>query len=118
MIVTLKRAQIGKASGLDITVKSAPRWSRPFTPTWEMVLGHKNKTISDEEYTQRYHEILEQVPKDTWRELWLLGQESGEVILLCYCPDRERSGGIKFCHTRLLAAYAAERFPKAFKEEV
>ena len=35
-------------NGLDITIKSG---SKVFAPSWKIVIDHKNKLITDEEYT-------------------------------------------------------------------
>jgi uncharacterized protein YeaO (DUF488 family) len=108
MKVRLKRAQLGKAIGLDTTVKSASGWARSFCPTWNMVMQHKNGVMSDEVYIRLYRQTLDAVPRETWKALWAMGKEAGEVTLLCYCRDG------KFCHTHLMIEYACEKYPKAF----
>jgi hypothetical protein len=108
-IVTLTRAQIGRAAGIDTTVKSSQNEVRYFSPTWEMVMGHKAARITDEEYTSSYIKILDRVPKPIWRWLWQQGQETGTLTVLCYCRDEW------FCHTHLLIDYAITRWPKAFR---
>lgn len=77
---------------VDTTVKSG---EPAFAPTWDMVLGHKNGTLSDDEYTARYKAMMEHsmhVNPAQWNEL--LNQTV--VALACYCSPG------KFCHRHLL----------------
>lgn len=84
---------------LDTTVKSG---DRIFAPQWDMVLGHKNGTVSDEEYTQRYRRLM----IDSWvnnRDRWMtLLQSNDQVALACYCPAGQ------FCHRHLLRGILEE----------
>lgn len=78
---------------LDTTVKTG---DITYAPTWDMVWGHKQNTLSDEEYKKKYVAMMkESYNKNnaTWQEL--LSRE--RVTLLCYC----RKG--KFCHRLILA---------------
>lgn len=76
-----------------------PDWYRGRTyadlaPTWEIVMGVKQGTITNDEYTRRYKLILSKLdPHTTVNNL-------GEgAILLCYeSPD-------KFCHRHLVAEW-------------
>jgi hypothetical protein len=93
-----KRHALDRAGILwfDTTVKSGP--CIQVKPTWAMVLGHKNGTISDEEYTERYNEMLERsyaTDPRFWEEL--CAQEL--IALGCYC----RKGA--FCHRHLLVEF-------------
>lgn len=78
---------------LDTTVKSGDAL---FAPTWDMVMGHKNGTVSDEEYTKLYRQMMIR----SWthnREKWeLLLRSNEQVAIACYCP-----AGV-FCHRLLL----------------
>lgn len=108
-LVKLRRAQIGKARGVDTTVKSARGWARSFAPTWEMVMAWKRNEMTPEEYEYLYDDMLAAVPKEVWRTLYDTGRANGgEVVLLCYCRDEW------FCHTYLLIDYACRVWPKAF----
>ena len=76
----------------DITVKSG---HKAFAPTWDMVMGIKNGTMTEAQYTERYRELMsESVHKypGAWSDLLL----KGEVTLVCYCPKGA------FCHRYLL----------------
>lgn len=78
---------------LDITVKSG---DKTFAPTWDMVMGHKNGVISDEEYTQKYIELMRKSLKNN-RSRWLEVMNMEKVVFCCYCKKG------KFCHRILLA---------------
>lgn len=83
---------------LDTTVKSGDLC---FAPTWEMVLGHKAKTLSDQEYTSLYIRKMQQSireNKERWREVLM---QEAPMALLCYCPYM-RDGERVFCHRHLL----------------
>ena len=109
-MIKIRRVQIRRGvHGVDVTVKSAHNLARYFAPTWEMVMGLKSYKLSEAEYTTAYHSILSHVPKEAWE--WLAQQAvNDELTLLCYCRDGW------FCHTYLLAAYAAKRFPTVFED--
>lgn len=82
-----------KVEFLDTTVKSG---LKIFSPTWDMVLGHKDGSVSDEEYTTRYRARMRQSWIDN-REQWeaILRKEE-PIALACYCKPG------KFCHRLLL----------------
>ena len=82
---------------LDITVKSG---DRAFAPTWEMVMGFKNGSISWEEYERQYTALMRRsYAQNTAR--WLAVLALDEVTLVCYCRDDNE------CHRRLLATMLA-----------
>jgi len=110
--VKLQRAQLNKtSSGLDVTVKSSSSWASAFAPTWEMVSGHKDGSLSDREYERLYTSILDQVGEEPFRKLYEHGVDKGSrLTLLCYCP------GGKFCHTHLLIDYAVKRYGSWFSD--
>jgi hypothetical protein len=110
-MVKLTRAQIRPGvKGVDVIVKSAKGFARSFAPTWNMVMGYKNGTLTDEQYTEQYMKILRVVSVEAWR--WLYRQAvNGEVILLCFCRDGQ------FCHTHLLIDNACRKYPKAFSKK-
>lgn len=109
-MVALKRAQIRRGlSGVDVTVMSSKGRARSFSPTWELVTGHKNKTISNDDYAYAYGALLNLVTADDWE--WLQEQRdiNQEVCLLCYCRDGS------FCHTHLISMYAQALLPDVFE---
>lgn len=79
---------------IDTTVKTG---IKAFAPQWDMVMGVKQGTLTPEQYTERYEELME-FSEVAYEEEWedLLSRE--EVILLCYCKPGD------FCHRHLLAA--------------
>ena len=109
--IKLNRGQIGRNAGLDITVKSAGGWARAFTPTWPMVMGYKQGTISDQEYTQAYLKIIERAQLTIVSELVQYGRAMGDrVTFLCYCKDGA------FCHTHILIEYLTRNWPGLFED--
>ena len=106
--VQIRRAPLRRGQqGVDITVKSAKGPARAFAPSWDMVRGHQEGTLSDEEYTRRYLPILQAAPRETWE--WLAKQAvGGQLTVRCFCRDG------KFCHGHLLVSYATSTFPDLF----
>ena len=77
---------------IDTTVKTG---YKQVAPTWEMVMGSKDGSVSPENYTRQYNEILDysrQVNPRFWGSLLRLEK----VALGCYCAPG------KFCHRHLL----------------
>jgi hypothetical protein len=75
-----------------------------------MVMGYKNGTLTETQYTEQCVKILGAVSVETWR--WLYAQAMyGEVVLPCFC-----SGG-RFCHSSLIIRYATEKYPQAFSRQ-
>lgn len=78
---------------LNTTVKSG---IKAFAPSWEIVMDVKRGIITPEQYTDIYHELMEQSLQQqpaVWEETLALEQ----VAIACYC----RPG--LFCHRHLLA---------------
>ena len=80
---------------LDITVKNNPK--HVLAPTWELVMGAKNKRITWAEYEERYIELL----RTRWNErqadfIALLDRaKTTDIYLVCFCTDE------RYCHRRL-----------------
>jgi uncharacterized protein DUF488 len=90
------RTTVGKSMGMDQYENLMF-----FNPTWSMVLGHKNGTMTDAEYRLHYQRLLNaraQECLDWTRSL----QHDQDYILLCYCARGN------FCH-RLIIADKLER---------
>lgn len=78
---------------VDTTVKTG---RKELAPSWEMVLGIKNKELSTDQYTEQYIKLM----KDSQvqhPEFWLSLLEQETLCLACYC-----TAGF-FCHRYLLA---------------
>lgn len=100
----LSRAPLRRGSkGLDITVKSSTGLCRFFAPTWDMVMGIKNHTITEAEYQRRYLERLQKIPTKIIKDLAFTDR-----TFLCYCNNGE------FCHTYILIRYLITNFPQWF----
>ncbi len=117
-MVKLSRAQLRPGvRGVDVTVKSSKGFARAFSPTWAMMMGYKNGTLTEAQYTEQYMKILGAVSVEAWRWLYAQAAEGGEVVLLCYCRVLDAPGRPVFCHTHLIVQYATEKYPKAFSKE-
>lgn len=104
------------ADRLDITVKSGKGGKgEPFLPIlndnqWSMVMGYKNGTISEAQYTAMYMNILATKIDDL---NWLAVEATiKDVTLICYCPANT------FCHRILLARHLANNFSVDYKGEI
>lgn len=97
ILQTIYTAQY-RYSGLDrvdITVKGQdPDW-KAFAPTWSMVMGVKNHTMSEVEYTELYNRDLIKVPTHIWDRLL----QMKEATFVCFCPQNA------FCHRNILVNY-------------
>ena len=92
---------------LDVTVKSAKGWASMLAPTWTMVRGYKDGTLSEADYTVAYREILKRKVPLVIGHL-RLGVPA--ITFLCYCPDGA------FCHTHLLIDLLCEHYPEDFED--
>ena len=78
---------------IDTSVKTGN--NSIFAPTWAMVTGYKNGTISKAEYTDQYRARMVsswQTNRTLWKEV--IAKE--KVAIGCYCAPGE------FCHRLLL----------------
>ncbi|MFM9481282.1 hypothetical protein, partial [Streptomyces scabiei] len=88
-MVTISRAQISiprfdDCGYVDVTIKSSTGTAKLFAPTWDMVMGHKNGSLSDLDYITQYLQILDSIEKDTWE--WLACQAiNNQLVVMCYC---------------------------------
>lgn len=86
----------------DLTVKGQDRMGKYFAPTWEMVMGVKNGTMSEQDYIDLYvpntrntSTVLGRVPVKAWE--WLLGVPTRTFVCFCNKDD--------FCHRNILLNY-------------
>lgn len=97
ILYTVQMAQWRKAKDqdiplLDTTVKSG---IDAFAPSWEMVLGHKDGSLSNAAYREQYISLM----RESWhyrRLEWEKVLRMETVALACYC----RAGN--FCHRHIL----------------
>jgi len=76
---------------VDITVKSG---NPIFAPTWQMVMGIKKGTMTEDEYTEKYLAIMDSHEEEYLD--WLEESAGQQIALVCYCPEGA------FCHRLLL----------------
>lgn len=86
-------ARVHKIEFVDTTVKSG---LKIFAPTWEMVLGHKDGSWSDERYTKEYRRRMIQSWIDHREEWEKILRSEEPIALACYCKPGD------FCHRLLL----------------
>lgn len=82
-----------RLNGLDVTVKSG---DKVFAPSWEIVMGYKNGSISAETYTEKYIQMMRLSYKKN-RSRWEEVLKMDEICFCCYCAKNE------FCHRHILA---------------
>lgn len=80
----------------DISVKG--KLHPEFAPTWSMVKGIKEGTMTEDEYTKLYHDLMINSWKNK-RDAWDRLLSMDMVTLVCFCPNGS------FCHRYLLAGY-------------
>ncbi|QVD49091.1 hypothetical protein LUCX_21 [Xanthomonas phage vB_XciM_LucasX] len=81
---------------MDTTVKSGYSL---FAPTWDMVLGIKQGSMTEEEYTELYWRILNQSWKQNQQKWMDFLKDDDQYALACYC----KAGA--FCHRHLLIKF-------------
>jgi uncharacterized protein YeaO (DUF488 family) len=83
---------------LDITAKGQDPIGKIFAPPWNLVMGYKDGSISQEEYNKRYNHLLaESYLENTSILAELFSRE--EVTLVCFCKAHD------FCHRYILAGF-------------
>jgi len=93
MIVYTSRINYQGPGKLDISIKSG---DKVFAPSWDIVMGVKNGSVSMPQYVDRYHDLMKKsYLSNTSRWMELLQMDV--LVLCCYC----RAG--EFCHRHLLA---------------
>lgn len=87
-----RQAQALRLTLVDTTVKTG---ALAFAPSWEMVWGHKNGTLSDAAYTELYYarmRVSYVAQRPAWEQLLQLERPA----VACYCARG------RFCHRHLL----------------
>ncbi|QZA70957.1 hypothetical protein AH06_185 [Erwinia phage AH06] len=98
--IQIARWRLAKTRGiafLDTTVKSAKEYAF-LAPSWEMVMGYKQGSISENQYTELYYELLRSRYKaDKQPFLKLLDDfRDKDIAVACFCTPGH------FCHRHLL----------------
>lgn len=93
--VQLGRWRLCKARSIDLVDTTVKTGNPLFAPTWDMVWGHKNQTLTDEDYEARYRALMAaSIQRNA--AVWLKLCHMERVAIACYC------GAGRFCHRRLL----------------
>jgi len=98
---------------LDITVKGNDTFGANFAPTWEMVNGFKNHTMSEDEYTWRYRALMNQHWNESNSPFMELAKGivfPGGVTVVCFCKPGA------FCH-RILFVESMEKLGMIYRGE-
>jgi uncharacterized protein YeaO (DUF488 family) len=84
---------------VDVTVKKADMTKDyTFSPSWDIVMGHKYGRITDDQYKTMYYRMMLRSLKANpakWKDLL----SKGVITLMCFCKPGE------FCHRVLLANF-------------
>lgn len=100
----------GGPDRVDITTRKTHEHGQWFAPDWEtMVKPYLYHGMSQKRYEKAYIEYMRKSyaqHKPSWE--WLLSQL--EVTLVCFCTPKS-SGGVLFCHRRILVEQILTKFP-------
>jgi uncharacterized protein YeaO (DUF488 family) len=83
---------------------------RPAIPAWSIVSAHKNKQITNEQYTERYIADTDFVAVKAKLDAIQATNKDKDIILLCY--EKPNS----FCHRHILAEKLNEDYNLNIKE--
>lgn len=82
------RMRYGGTDRFDITVKSG---HKAFAPSWDIVMGVKNGTVTEKQYLDRYITMMHNSFMNN-RSAWVELLSKDIVTLVCFCPRGT------FCH--------------------
>lgn len=86
------------ADRFDVTVKGQDPLGKFFAPTWNMVMGVKNGTMTEHDYVMQYAQIAVKALTNPDLVTKVLQRFGDEMTLVCFCKNGS------FCHRYLLAA--------------
>jgi hypothetical protein len=117
-IARWKLAKERNIAFLDTTVKSAKEYAF-LAPTWQMVMEHKQGSLSDTGYTQLYYELLRARYRENRQPFLKLFHDFADqdIAVACFCTPGH------FCHRHLLvdilrAIAVSEHIPFCYKGEL
>ncbi len=95
MIKTARISEKVDGIRLDITVKNAK--NHALAPTWDLVMGLKDKKISWAQYEEGYLKLLGERLKTRRAEFISIVEmaRDKDIYLICFCMDE------RYCHRRL-----------------
>ncbi len=82
---------------IDTTARSAKGNSKALAPPWNLVLGWKKRTISNDEYRSQYIKQLTDSQQQQRKQWENTIQRYNNIVFACLCATG------KFCHRTLLA---------------
>jgi len=96
---------------LDITAKSKDPIGKVFAPSWDIIMGLKNSSITQDEYTEAYQkQMISSYTHNT--EVWKSVAERESVTFICFCKPGD------FCHRVLLVGYFCDLYGAIYKGEL
>jgi hypothetical protein len=86
---------------LDITVKGDDPIGKIYAPTWDMVKGVKAGTMSEEEYINKYYDLLIVRAGTNTVDMHHLVEtvKLMDITVVCFCPAGT------FCHRHLMVTF-------------
>lgn len=84
---------------------------RPAIPAWSLVSAHKNKQITNEEYTRKYISDTNFAAIKAKLDAIQIANKGKDIYLLCY------EGTGKFCHRHILAEQLNKLYGMNIKEK-
>ena len=89
----------GTKDRTDVTVKGQDPMGKFFAPTWPMVMGVKNGTMSKDKYVELYVDMLKnKTPINAWD--WFFSVETRTLV--CFCAKDD------FCHRNIIVNYCLQ----------
>ena len=76
---------------IDITARTPDKYGKLFAPPWSLVSDYKHDIIDEDEYTDRYSDVLLHAIGSN-PALWVKFLELESATLVCYCRASA------FCH--------------------
>jgi hypothetical protein len=89
------------ADRFDVTVKGQDPLGKFFAPTWDMVMGVKNGTMTEAQYSALYAQRVIPAILNTSLIQKVVERFPQSITLVCFCPKGA------FCHRYMLAAALA-----------
>lgn len=93
---------------LDVTFKSG---DKRFAPDADLLYRYKDGTVSDEQYTERYIELMDTRYAEDPGMLSVI-TEHESLCLMCYCAPGQ------FCHRHLLTKWLAQHIKVSYRGEI
>lgn len=94
--VQIARYRKALALGVPFVDTSIKTGKSEFMPTWDMVMGYKQGTVSEARYTEMYYDLMRQRYRAN-RQWWLAFlRDQPSAAIGCFCTP-----GV-FCHRLLL----------------